>query len=302
MRFKGLDLNLIVAFGALLETRSVSRAAEHLNMSQPAMTAALNRLREYFQDELFVQNGRRMEPSVLASSLQPQIRQMLNNLQILVSTTGEFNAATAERSFRIATSDFIAATVIAPLAPLLARTAPGIRLELLSPSDSSKPMLERGDLDLFVTPEEFMAPQHPAVLMFEEDHVLVGWAENPAFRGEIDEEQFFAMSHVATTIGVPVGGSFAERRLDAMGRTRRIALQTPFFTLVPFMLIGTQHVAVMHRRLAARMALHLPLAIAPLPFSFPVMREMIQYHRLRSNEPGLRWLIDVLRGASNIST
>lgn len=299
VRFKGLDLNLLVAFDALIELRNVSRAAERLNMSQPAMTAALNRLREYFADDLFIQNGRRMAPTVLASTLQPQVQKVLADLQNLVATSGGFDPSSSERTFRLATSDFVAAVVVAPLVETLARIAPNIRLDMSPPNEMSKALLERGDLDLFITPEEFLSPLHPAKLLFEEDHVLVGWAGNQAFLEPIDEDQFFAMRHVTTWLGAPNGGSFAERRFEATGRTRRIILQASNFTTVPFMLIGTDHVAVMHRRLAERMAVYLPLRISALPFAFPAMREMVQYHRVREDEPGLTWLIDMLVRAAN---
>ena len=190
VRFKGLDLNLLVAFDALIELRNVSRAAERLSMSQPAMTAALNRLREYFADDLFIQNGRRMAPTVLASTLQPQVQKVLADLQNLVATSGGFDPSSSERTFRLATSDFVAAVVIAPLVETLARIAPNIRLDMSPPNEMSKALLERGDLDLFITPEEFLSPLHPAKLLFEEDHVLVGWAGNQAFLEPIDEDQF----------------------------------------------------------------------------------------------------------------
>eukprot|EP01037_Dinobryon_pediforme_P032534 gene32534-37519_t len=122
MRFKGFDLNLLVAFDALMTTHSVSRAAEHLNLSQPAVSAALSRLRDFFQDDLLVSVGKRMHPTAHADSLWPQIRRCLQESERLLSIQSGFDPATSQRSFRIAASDYITAILISPLVRLLAET------------------------------------------------------------------------------------------------------------------------------------------------------------------------------------
>jgi DNA-binding transcriptional LysR family regulator len=290
MRFKGLDLNLMVALDVLLEECNVSAAAKRLNMTQPAMSAALNRLREYFKDEILVSNGRRMLASAYAKSLHGRVKAILGDVQLLVSTSSQFDPATSQRTFRIATSDYITAVLIAPLAELIAKTAPGIRLDLRFPNETSAGQLENGELDLVITPEEYVSPNHPAELIFEEEHVLVGWEGNPAFEGQIDLEAFFDLSHVAVSIGNRQERSFAERRMDALNRQRRIELIAPSFTTVPWLLINTNRVAVMHKRLAQTCLPHMPLRVSPLPFVFPPMREMMQYHRTHALESGLAWL------------
>jgi len=265
MRFNGLDLNLLVAFQALLEERNVTRAAKRLNISQPAMSAALNRLRDYFQDDLLLVQGRNMHPTAQAHSLAGPVRQFLADLDALLTSTASFDPATSQRSFRVVASDYITASMLGPLAQQLARTAPRVRLEIMLPCEEAAQLVMEGQADLIVTPEDFLDPEQPSQLLCEERQ-----------------------------LGSNRVPSFADRQIDRLGITRRIELTCGCFTLVPWLVSGTNRVAVMHERLARQMARQFPLALKELPFEFPVMREMIQYHRSRETDDGLRWLREQL--------
>lgn len=107
MRFKGLDLNLLLAFDTLLHTRSVSRAADRMHLSQAAMSSALGRLREYFGDEILIVQGKRMYPTAFAESLVPRVKECLRRVKDVISTSPTFDPGTSERTFRIVVSDYI---------------------------------------------------------------------------------------------------------------------------------------------------------------------------------------------------
>src|SRR6187402_954452 len=111
MRFKGLDLNLLVIFEALMDTGSVTRAAERIGMTQPAASAALRRLRDYFQDDIVVAVGKRMHPTPF-----PEIQRSLQGVERAIATPAKFNPAKSSRRFRISTSDYIMVAVLVPLA------------------------------------------------------------------------------------------------------------------------------------------------------------------------------------------
>ena len=144
MHFQKLDLNLLVALDALIEERSVSRAADRLNLSQSAMSSALSRLREYFGDELLVPVGRRMEPTALALNLAPAIREILQRIRVTIQARPSFDPATAERRFRVMTSDYLVEVLLADVLRELADTAPGIQMQIL-PSERGliRTILER---------------------------------------------------------------------------------------------------------------------------------------------------------------
>lgn len=292
MRLNRFDLNLLVALHALLEEHSVTRAAARLNLTQSAMSAALRRLRESFNDEILIPHGKKMVPTSHAQGLAPLVAQTLINMQSLLSSSMVFDPATSQRTFRIAASDYITAVLVAPLLTELEAVTPGVRVEVMPPSSESVTLLERGTLDFLLTPEQFLAVDHPKQLLFEERHVVVGWDQNPIFSKPLTEEAFYTAGHVAVEIsGRP---TFAEEVLRERDDRRRIEVVAPSFVLVPFMLPGTHRIAVMHERLAKAMVDKFPLTIVPVPFAFPLMSEMIQYHRARSNDGGLNWLLGKL--------
>jgi LysR family transcriptional regulator, nod-box dependent transcriptional activator len=302
MRFNGLDLNLLLALQVLLEERNVTRAARRLNISQPAMSAALARLREYFQDDILMPQGKLMVATAQAQALAEPVRRMLGELDQLLTSAAVFEPATSRRSFRLVASDYITASVIGPLMRQLTRIAPLVRLEIMLPCEEAAQLVMEGQADLVITPEDFLDPDQPAELLCEERQVVVGWQENPRLAGGISTADFDALGHVAVHVGSNRVPSFADRQLERLGSARRVELTCGCFTVVPWLLCGTQRLAVMHERLARQMAMQFPLALSPLPFEFPVMREMIQYHKAREADDGLRWLRMQLRAETTRSS
>ena len=299
MRFKGLDLNLLVALDALLATRSVTAAGRRLNLSQPAMSAALARLRDYFHDKILVSDGNRMQLTTYAEALAPRLKTQLQGLDVLLARSDGFEPASAERTFSIIATDYITAVVLAPLMGGLEADAPGLRFEISTPYDDSAEQLAQGNVDLLITPDAFVHPDHPVELLFEERQVLVGWSGNPLFRRALTEEDVFNYGHVAVSFGRQRTASFADRQLALLGKARRIEATAPTFMAAPWLLRGTNRIAFMHERLARAMAESFPIAIAEIPFAFPVMREMVQHHRARSADDGLAWLRSRLAMVAN---
>jgi len=295
VRFKGLDLNLLLALDVLVEERSVSRAAQRLNLSQPALSAVLARLRSYFGDPLLVKQGRRMIPTAEALAIRKDLEPILTNIGELVARSTAFDPAMSDRIFRICASDYLVAVLFPTLIPILEREAANIGLDLVPPSEEAQTALERGDLDLLLTPEEHCVAGHPATLLFEERHVVVGWSGNPLLAAPLSEAAFFAAGHVAVRIGQVNRASFAESHLDGLPQKRRIEITAASFTTVPDLLVGTQRLAVMHERLTRLMARRLPIAVQELPFAFPAMREMVQTNRARQGDAGLAWLCGKMR-------
>jgi LysR family transcriptional regulator, nod-box dependent transcriptional activator len=301
MRFKGLDLNLLVIFEALMDTRSVTRAAERVGMTQPAASAALRRLREYFGDDIVVAVGKRMHPTPFAEMLFPEIQRSLQGVERAIATPAKFDPDKSERRFRISTSDYIMVALLVPLAKRLSETAPNIQLEMVLPNEESVPALERGKLDLLITPEPYLAAWHPSELLFEEKQVVVGCAQNPIFKRGISEEDFFAAGHVTVSMGSARTPAFADSHLQHLPRTRRVEVAVASFASAPWFLMGTTRLAVLHERLAKAMEPMFDLAWAPVPFDFPRLREMIQFHESRAHDAGLTWLrgelMDIARQA-----
>lgn len=296
MRFKGLDLNLLVALDALLTERSVSGAAQRLHLSQPAMSAALSRLREQFGDPLLVPHGKRMIPTAHAAGLAQSVTQLLGQCEALLAASTVFDPATSRRIFNICASDYMTETVVTPLLLRLREQAPGVGFKVLFPSDvDPSSLMERGELDVLLIPQMYVSAHHPAEALFSEHQVVVGWRENPAMQQVMIEDVFYSLGHVAVEFARGTELSYAEKQLALLPRKRRIEVSAPSFTSVPRFLVGTQRIAVMHSRLAEAAASRLPLAMAPVPVQIPVMHEMMQYHQARAQDQGLQWLLTNIR-------
>ena len=295
MRYKGLDLNLLHALDILLEVRNVSRAADRLHLSQSALSAALDRLRSYFGDELLLLEGRRMHPTPFAQQLVGPLRAYLEATDALLLTSRTFEPASAERSFRIVASDYVVAAILVRLAERLAVAAPGIRLDFVSPDETAMDRIQRGEMDLVISPREFLSPAQPMEELYLERFVVAGWRENPLFRQPLTTEAVLSVGHVAVAIGSHRETTFADRHMALLHGDRRIEATASSFTMVPWMLRGTNRLSFMHERLAKVMAGYLPIAYAPVPFAFPEMYEMVQHHRTKLSDTGIRWLIGEIR-------
>src|SRR5690606_14308556 len=139
------------------------------------------------------------------------------------SESSKFDPAVSDRRFRIGTSDYVLAVLFRGLLRDLEESAPNISIECLQPSDFVLSLMEQGALDLIISPIEHVSPDHPSELLMEETHVVVGWSRNPVIRnGTISEEDFYAAGHVVVELGHLRPTSFAENRLQKLGRARDV--------------------------------------------------------------------------------
>lgn len=290
MRFNRLDLNLLVALDALLEEKKTTRAAERLNLSQSAISGMLARLREYFGDELLVLVGRNMELTPLGRDLANPVREVLLQIQSAVAVRPAFNQATENRRFRITASDYVVSLVMAPLLARLQESAPNITLELLPQTENSGEKLRRGETDLLIIPEDFLADEHPRHLLFEDDFTCVVWDGNTQVGDTLDLATYLRIGHVAPLLGRPRAPTMEEVFLRKNGIERRICAFTSDFSTMPQILVGTQLMATMHSRLARASQQRLPLRLLPAPLVLPRVRECMQWHRYQENDPCHRWL------------
>jgi DNA-binding transcriptional LysR family regulator len=292
MRFKGLDLNLLVALDALLKHQNVTRAAEQVSISQPAMSGALAKLREHFQDDLLVPVQRRMVLTPLAQSLEHPLRAILTNTTKLLDTRSGFDPATSDRQFTISCSDYVWAVLLTEVLKAVAAEAPGVEVCYGGVSST----FARSDVDLLIAPTSHATDEHPREELFREEYVSIVCAENPLAKGPLTEQQFLNLGHVvAFSEGRTVVQEWFYRHY---GDVLRIATVAPSFTLIPLSVVGTNNVAIVPHRLATSSASHLPLRILPPPPNIPMMIDVIQWRAYQSNDVGLLWLRNVIRRAA----
>ena len=299
MRFNKLDLNLLVALDHLLHLRNVSAAAERMHITQSAMSNALTRLRDYFGDELLVKFGRSMELTPRAEALKEAVRDVLVRVEWTVATPSDFDPAQSERQFHVLVSDYTLATLIPRLLARCSKIAPSVRFNFLHQVEAPERLLERGDVDLLIIPTDFRSRRHPYEIVLEEDFCGVVWKDGKLARGKLTREVFLKASHVATQ--PPAGAQPLESVLFRQHNVvRKTDVVTYSFMSLPLLVIGTDRIATVHRRLAEQAARALPVKIVELPYRLPKMQQAVQWHKYRSQDAGLIWLRSTIRATAAV--
>ena len=291
---KRADLNLLVVLDALLDELSVSRAAERLALSQPAVSGALARLRGLFGDPLFTRAQRGLIATDRAKALAAPVKRLLREASELVAPAA-FDPASAAREFRIATTDYMTVTVLVPLLERLRAQAPGVRLAIRSLETADLgARLQRGDLDLAITAREFAPPDLMSRALYSDRYVGAVRRLHPLLAGDVTVERFCAYPH---SLVVPRGGDPhgpVDDVLEAMGQARTIALSLPNFLALPAALRGTDIVAVGPERLLRTWAGE--LEVFELPIAVPGFDVIAVWHSRSANDAGHRWLREMLPG------
>lgn len=286
----GVDLNLLVAFDALLAERSVTRAARRIGITQPAMSHALARLRSLFDDELLVRTPRGMLPTPRAEALEGPIRGALAAIERAIGATATFEPAEARRSFTIGTSDYGELVTLPPLLSRLSRDAPGIDLRM-RPMDEDWPRaLEAGELDLAIGPPISTVPASiKAQRLFDERFVCVLRAGHPAAKRPLTLARYVALPHALIAPRGRAGG-YVDDALAARGLSRRIALVIPHFLVAPFAVANSDLVVTLAERVARAFAGVLPLSIVAPPLELPGFSFHQFWHERVDRDPAHRWL------------
>lgn len=298
MRFKGLDLNLLVALDVLLEEQNVSRAAERMHVGQSAMSAALSRLRHHFEDDLLMVTGRRMVPTALADSMRQPLRDAILHIESVVEIERTFIPSTSTRTFTIEMPDHLVPVILPALMRRMSDEAPRIVLEVSRPVGDPSPLLHKGELDLVLTPNIYSDPAYITEQLVRNELVLVGWRDNPALQTQPDLATVMTLQQAIVKFDrVRLASILSEQQLGIYGGSGRVALVAPNFSCIPPSLVGTSMIAVLNRRLVNAAARDLPLAVWEVPVAMPSMMDVMMFHPMRRQDNGLAWLRDQLREA-----
>ncbi|WP_111638250.1 LysR family transcriptional regulator [Marinomonas shanghaiensis] len=298
MRFKKLDLNLLVALDTLLTEQSITKGAEKLNMSPSALSNSLSRLRDYFEDDLLTQIGRRMVITPLGENLKVNVRNALNNIESTILVQPSFDPLTTDRVFSIFCSDYTQ-TVLAPHAlEIIGKQKSTARFQFLPQVDNPDEQLEQGKADLLIIPSDFVSAQHPHDVLYKEEFVCVVWQHSEIAKGKLTAEKYAEAGHVLMRPAVIKKDFFETAFAQKYGIKRRLIATTFSFASLPALVIGSENIATIHARLAKKMAKVWPLEILPVPFDVTPMKQCVQWHQYRNNDEGLIWLRGILKEAA----
>ncbi len=291
------DLNLLRAFDALIRERSVTRAGERIGLSQPAVSAALARLRQALDDQLLIRQGNEMVPTPRALDLAAPLREALAQIERTLGAVLGFDPSRAERAFTLLGADFFSTLLMPGLAERVATAAPGVTLRFL---DSS-----RGDVDRLLAEDVIdLALERPLEvpdwiarnLLFSSPFVIIAAREHPAIAaagirpGEaLPLDLFCALPHALRSIDGSMSG-WVDQTLAVTGRQRRVVLALPHFFAIGRAVAQGRVIAAVPVQFARATAEDLRLAVYELPFPVPAPDVQLYWHRRREADPGHAWL------------
>lgn len=290
-----LDLNLLLAFRALMQTRSVTLAAERLFLGQPAMSGALKRLRTAFQDELFVRTPQGMVPTPRARELWRRIEPLLAAVHQAVTQPAGFIPADAARVFRVGLTDSLGMALMPELMARLHDKARGIQLICRQADDlTAASMLDAGHIDLGVGVFKTCVPWQRLRRLFRWRFVCVYNREhiNPA-GDALTLEEFLRHRHLLTSFQGSLSG-YIDEILAAQGMKRDVIFSSPNFATNPFILNRIPAITTVPEFTARLWQKTFDLSVSPLPFAVPDYEVSLLWTEANDREPGLNWLIGEL--------
>ncbi len=290
---KTQELQLLYIFDAIMTERSVTRAAERLAMTQPAVSNAISRMRQIWNDPLFVRKGRNIEPTSYALSLWDQVGNPMYALTNAVSAT-QFDPASSKRKFRIAATDVIVEMIWRPLIELLEREAPGVDLHAVPYTpDGSYDDLREAHVDLAVG----VLNQHDHSLrstwLFEGGYVLAMREDHPLAGRPITMEEFLSARHLLVSMSGEAHG-FVDSHLDQKGQSRRIATTVNHFSIVPQILRDTNLIAAVPELISQDCGFVNGLWMGALPFEIDPTSLYLIWHARHDRDPGIIWMRELI--------
>jgi len=297
MRLENIDFNLLLPLRALLEERSVSKAAEKLHRSQPALSAALSRLRRHFNDELLERRGNRYELTPLGTQLLERSYSASVGMERVFLAQAEFDPSTSTREFTVVSSDYGMSALGGSILQVLAAEAPGVRLRfqnisgriVLNAPDSLR------DVDGLFMPHGYLANQNYDDLF--DDHWVCLVDEGNTVVGEaLTLDQLSSLHWVFTFSGL-TEFSPAAKQMQLLGIEPQIDAVSPNFLVVPSLLESSDRVALVQESLARRMVRGGGLRILECPFEVIPLREAFWWNSVHDRDPEHLWFRQVLRRA-----
>ena len=292
---KNLDLNLLPHLQVLLELRNITRAAERLQLSQPATSAAMARLRRHFDDELLVRNGRTYELTPFAQSLVPLVDEAMLHIQRATRIRSGFDPATSEREFVIAASDYAAALIVGPLRGILREEAPGVSVDFVPTTGFQGQLADYSKIDLLVGPTGYDM-QGNSKQVFRDSFVAVTDAANPLLeQSRLTLADLAAVPHAVGYFGEGISTP-ADRLFETAGVKRKVAAVVAGFLSLPLLVEGTDLVALVPGMLAARAQRGANIAVLHLADEAEVsLVEAMYWHPSQAEDPASVWLRSVVQ-------
>jgi len=292
MNLAAIDLNLLVAFDALMAERNVTRAGQRVGLGQPAMSAALSRLRQIFHDELLVRvPGAPMRPTSKATSLYQPVSDVLAQVRQVFDAETEFDPSAARAVFRIATNDHPGTLVLPRFLEVLSRTAPGIDIRLLAlDKRHAFDLVDRNEIDLVIGSFRNIPKRVRRQRLYSDGYVCIARRDNPHLAADqtLTLDAYIAIPHVLVTLAADDRG-VVDEVLARHNLRRRVAVTVSDFHLVPRIVERTDMIGHLPRRIAGELTRGFNLTVLPPPVPLPPWNVDALWGGVSDAEPGAKW-------------
>lgn len=286
-----LDLNLLKTLDALLDERSVTHAAARLSLTQPAVSGMLNRLRDYFDDPLFIRVPHGIVPTTRAEALAAPVKRILADIDVLLQPT-EFDPLSASLTFTVAATDYALRAVVVPFIAALKVRAPAIRVRVVPvESDRLVSQLERGSVDVaLITPHTTPAELHSRAL-YDERYVCMMRADHPNAGKPLSLARFCALEHVLVSYEGESFRGVTDGALEKIGLTRHVGLSVSNFLVLPDVLAISDMIAAVPSRIAENQT---GMFVCETPVPVPGFTKSMAWHGRTHRNPAQAWLRGLL--------
>jgi DNA-binding transcriptional LysR family regulator len=298
MDLRRYDLNLLVTLEALLDEGSVTAAARRLNLSQSAVSAALDRLRTVFSDPLLVRVGNRMQPTPFAKRLQGPIKTALASVSLALALPQRFDPKRAKLTVRLGVTDYVGLMILPKFYAALSREAPGITLDVVPrPADDSLERLLAGEIDMTVKVNPPEGRDLYSTKLLEETFACAMRAGHPLARGRLTLERLLEYPHISVTAHVGAAG-LVDRAFAESGLRRRVPVAVAGFGSTFALLAESDLVAVVPALIGRHEKARFGLAIRPSPLPLPNYSLSLVWHQRTAHDAAHRWVREQLLDAA----
>jgi len=300
VNLKNIDLNLLVYLDVLLRERNVTRAAESLGISQPAMSNGLRRLRELFSDPLLVRTSGGMSPTERAENLQPEVREVVASIEKVVEPDRQFDAASANRVFRISVSDYSESTLLPHMLRRMRLEAPDVTLDILTPSDVNYQNLEQGSVDLVINRFDDLPQSFHQRPIWRDGFSCMFSRQNP-IHNNFNLETYLEAGHVWVSktgmgkgMGMEPDGTqslgWVDEALAKLGKKRRIRVFTRHYESAMRLADLRDLIITLPSKAANRLKNDPGVIILPPPFDIPEIELTMAWSPLLQHNPAHQWM------------
>ncbi len=312
MNIRSIDLNLLIYLDVLLKEKNVTRAAQQLGITQPALSNGLRRLREIFQDPLLIRTTDGMSPTERALVLQPKVRDLIEEVRTLIEPTQEFDPAQSRQVFRIMCSDYAEATLLPTLIQRMRQQAPHVILDCLTPSDVSYKDIEQGKVDMAINRfNELPGSFHQKTLWQDSFSCLIN-PEHPILKAFTLENYLLAQHIWVSKTGMGVGFGvnpeksgglgWIDQALEHIGKRRRITVFTRHYLMPALLSLNNELIATLPSRLARLQAERYKLVIEPPPFMIPNFELKMAWSPLLHHNRAHQWFRNLILKTAHMFT